>query len=70
MDGSYMWTFCSWRSSADAAHVTHDDDDGDDDDDDDDGGGDTGLYPIGSHSRASLFIQWDADPFKVPTELC
>lgn len=30
--------------------------------------GDTGWYPIGCCTRASAFIQWDADPLKVPIQ--
>ena len=60
---TYMRTCCSLHPPADAAHVTHDGDE------DDDGGGDTGWEPIGCRSRASLFIQWNADPLKVPTQL-
>lgn len=61
--GTYMRTCCSLHPPADAAHVTHDGDE------DDDGGGDTGWDPIGCRRRASLFIQWNADLLKVPTQL-
>lgn len=61
--GTYMRTCCSLHPPADATHVTHDGDE------DDDGGGDTGWDPIGCRRRASLFIQWNANLLKVPTQL-